>query len=168
MHNWVDKVFAFVLFFASLPLGTWAAPPIEMNMPEAITPVTGAVVPGETKVQVISHKGEWGSMFSMEGGGEPIFVVTGQLENHSNAPLTYVKLQCELLSEDKVVMFRDYVYNRKAEVLRDEEYETGKKTLADMNVTPIDKGAQDGFRFFFFKSEVPEFQSYRIRVLAIR
>jgi hypothetical protein len=57
---------------------------------------------------------------------------------------------------------------RKAETRRDEEYESGKKSLADMGIENIAAGAQDDFRFLFFKRDIPEFQSYRIRVLESR
>ena len=67
--------------------------------------------------------------------------------------------------EDDVVVFRDYGYNRKAEALREEVYEKGQKSLQDMGVEGIGSGAQDTFRFIFFKADVPEFLSYRIRVL---
>jgi hypothetical protein len=98
----------------------------------------------------------------------PAFLISGQLENTAGKPLTYVKLRFELLGEDDLVVFRDYGYNRKAEALREEAYETGQKALADMGIEEIRVGAHDGFRFFFFKGEVPEFRSYRIRVLEIR
>jgi hypothetical protein len=101
----------------------------------------------------------------MSGGSEEIFLITGRLENTSDKPLTAVKLQFELLGDDNVAVLRDYGYNRKAEALRDEEYEAGKKSLADMEVEQIAAGTQDEFRFIFFKKDIPEFQSYRIRVL---
>jgi hypothetical protein len=66
------------------------------------------------------------------------------------------------------MVFRDYGYNRKAEALREEAYETGQKTLAEMGIEEIGVGTQDGFRFFFFKRDVPEFRSYRIRVMEAR
>ncbi len=92
-------------------------------------------------------------------------MIAGQLENTSGKPLTYIKLQFELLNKDGVVVHRDHGYNRKAEALREEDYENGKKSLVEMNIEPITAGARDGLRFFFFKDEVPEFHSYRIRVL---
>ena len=66
------------------------------------------------------------------------------------------------------MVYRDYGYNRKAEVLRDEEYESGKKSLADMGIEEVPSKGEDSFRFIFFKDEVPEFQSYRIKVLEVK
>lgn len=119
-------------------------------------------------VGILSHQGQWTSLLGTGGSSEPLFLISGQVENRAKKPLAYIKLQCELLGQENVTVFRDYVYNRKAEALREEDYENGKKTLADMQIEPINAGAQEAFRFIFFKSDVPEFLSYRIRVLEIR
>jgi len=135
----------------------------------APTPVPGSLVPPVGPgVRVLSHRGEWTSFFTMNGGSEEIFLISGRLENTTDQPLTYVKLQFELLGEDQVVILRDYGYNRKAEALREEAYETGKKSLADMGIEQVAGKAQEDFRFIFFKGDVPEFHSYRIRVLESR
>jgi hypothetical protein len=104
----------------------------------------------------------------MSGGSEPILLINGRLANASDKPLIYVNLQFELLGEDNVVVFRDYGYNRKAEALREEAYESGTTPLAEMGIEQIKTGAQDEFRFIFFKNDVPEFTAYRIRVLEVR
>ena len=132
-------------------------------------PMIGTIVPTDgLGVRMLEHQGQWTAMFGTGGSSEPMFLISGQLENVAGKPLTYVNLQCELLGQDEVTVFRDYVYNRKAEALRDEDYENGKRSLADMQIEPISGGAQESFRFFFFKSDVPEFRSYRIRVLQTR
>ncbi len=105
---------------------------------------------------------------SMGDSAEPILLISGQLENTSHKPVTYVKLQFKLLGEDNVVVFRDHGYNRKAAALREEAYETGQKPLTEMDVEQLGVGAQDDFRFLFFKADVPKFRSYRIRVLETR
>jgi hypothetical protein len=144
----------------------WAVTPDTPDIPDAGKPVPGALVPADgLGIRVLSHRGEWSSFFSMGGGAEEIFLITGKVENTSSKPLTAVKFQFELLDEDSVVILRDYGYNRKAEALREEEYEAGKKSLADMGIEKIAAGAQDDFRFLFFKRDIPEFRSYRIRVL---
>lgn len=158
-----------VLLLCGLPLWTLAAPPDVQGIPDAPTVVPGSVVPTDgLGVRLLSHSGEWTSFFSMSGGAEAILLINGQLENTSDKPLSYVKLQFELLGEDNVVVFRDHGYNRKAEALREEGYESGKQSLADMKVEQIGVGERDDFRFIFFKADVPEFQSYRIRVLESR
>ncbi len=136
------------------------------NLPDATQPIAGSlIVPPDASIRIVSHRGEWTAFFSTGGSGEPFFLIAGQLENTSGKPLTYIKLQFELLNKDGVVVHRDHGYNRKAEALREEDYENGKKSLVEMNIEPITAGARDGLRFFFFKDEVPEFHSYRIRVL---
>jgi hypothetical protein len=143
-----------------------AAPPDTTGIPDAPTAVPGSLVPADgTAVRVVSHHGEWTSFFSMSSGSHPILRIHGRLENTSGKPLTYVKLQYELLGENDIVVFRDYGYNRRAEVLREEDYESGKKALKDMEVEQVSAGAQDDFRFIFFKTDVPDFRAYRIRVL---
>ena len=159
----------FLLFFCvtmlELPRAL-AAPPDTTGIPDAPTTVPGSVAPTDgLGVRLLSHHGEWTSFLNMGGGSEPLLLINGRLENASEKPLTYVKLQCELLDEDGAIMFRDYVYNRRAEVLREEDYESGKKALGDMGVERLNAGAQDDFRFIFFKNDIPEFHAYRIRVL---
>lgn len=139
------------------------------DLPEANQAISGAlVIPSHAPIRIVSHRGEWSAFFGTGGSSEPFFLITGQLENTSGKPLTYVKFQFELLSKDGVVLQHDYGYNRKAEALREEDYETGKKSLAEMKIDPIPAGATDGLRFFFFKNEIPEFQSYRVRFLESR
>ena len=147
-------------------LSAQAAPPDTAGIPDAPTTVPGSLVPTDgLGVRLLSHNGEWTSFFSMSGGSEPILLINGRLENASGKLLTYVKLQFELLGEQEIVVFRDHGYNRKAEVLREEDYESGKKELAEMGVERLPANAQDEFRFIFFKNDVPEFRAYRIRVL---
>ena len=136
------------------------------DLPDATKSISGSlIVPPGTSIRILSHRGEWTSFFSTGGSGEPFFLIAGQLENTLGKPVTYVKFQFELLSEDGIVIHRDYGYNRKAEALREEAYESGKKSLAEMKIEPVATGTQDGFRFFFFKDDIPEFHSYRIRLL---
>ena len=159
-------VCAFFLSILSVPLLYALDVP---NLPDATNPISGSlIVPPTASIRIVAHRGEWTAFFGTGGSGEPFFLIAGQLENTSGKPLTYIKFQFELLSEDGVVLHRDYGYNRKAEALREEEYESGKKSLIEMNLDPVAAGAQDGLRFFFFKDETPEFHSYRIRFLESR
>jgi hypothetical protein len=136
------------------------------DLPDATTPVSGSlIVVPNAGIRILTHRGEWSTFFSTSGSGESFFLIAGEFENTSGKALTYVKLQFELLNEDGTVVTRDFGYNRKAEALREEEYEAGKKTLTDMKVEQLPVGAKEGFRFFFFKSDIPEFRSYRIRFL---
>ncbi|MCS6924616.1 MAG: hypothetical protein NZ578_01820 [Candidatus Binatia bacterium] len=158
-----------LLGFLSVMVETPAQSPDGPDIPDSPTPVPGTFVPTDgTGVRLLAHQGELTSFFSMNAGPEPILLISGRLENISASSLQYVKLQFELLSEDGVVVFRDHGYNRKAEALREEVFETGQKTLAEMAVEPIKAGAQDEFRFIFFRADIPEFHAYRIRVLEAR
>ena len=160
------SVFSGLILLCGLLDSVRAVTPDSPYIPDAGKPVPGSLVPAEgVGVRVLSHKGEWSSFFSMGDGAEEIFLITGKVENTAGKPLTAVKFQFELLDGDNVAVQRDYGYNRKAEMLRDEEYESGKKSLADMGIEKIAAGAQDDFRFIFFKKDIPEFQSYRVRVL---
>ena len=139
------------------------------DLPNASTSISGSlVVPPDAGIRILSHRGEWGSFFGSGGSGESYFLLAGELENTSDKPLTYVKLQFELLNEEGTVVIRDFGYNRKAEALREEEYESGKKSLTEMKIEQLAAGAKDGFRFFFFKSDIPEFRTYRIRFVESR
>lgn len=67
--------------------------------------------------------------------------------------------------DEGTVIVRDYGYNRQAEALREEAYESGKKTLKEMGIASLKTGAEDSFRFLFFKADIPAFHSYRIRIV---
>lgn len=139
------------------------------NLPNVTKPISGTViVPPNVAIRIITHRGEWSAFFSTGGGDAPFFLIAGQLENTSEKPLSYVKFQFELLNKNGIVAHRDHGYNRQAEALREEDYETGKKSLAEMKIDLVVTGAQDGLRFFFFQDETSEFASYRIRVLESR
>jgi hypothetical protein len=136
------------------------------NIPDAGQSVPGALAPAPgAKAQITTHKGEWSVFASMQGDAEPIFLITGKLKNISAQPLAYVKMQFELLDPEGVVIVRDYGYNRQAEALREEAYESGKKTLKEMAIPPLKAGVEESFRFLFFKTDIPEFHSYRIRIM---
>jgi hypothetical protein len=169
MNTWTGMLFGLLFLFLNTPAWVSATSPDSPDIPDAPQAVPGSLVPtGDIGARIVSHHGEWTSFFSMSGGAEPILLINGQLENLSDKPLTYVKLQFELLGDDGVVVLRDYGYNRKAEVLREEVYESGQKPLTEAGNEKIDARAQDEFRFIFFKGDIPEFQSYRIRILEIQ
>jgi len=139
------------------------------TIPDAGKSVPGALVSTpDMNAQITTYKGEWSSFASMQGDAEPIFVIAGTLKNTSAAPLSYVKMQFELLDNAGVVLVSDYGYNRQAEALREEVYESGKKTLQEMQITALKAGAEESFRFLFFKVDIPEFHSYRVRIMEAR
>ena len=167
IRRYVGIVCGALLFASSVSPWTLAAPPDVADIPDAARPVPGTLVPAHDGlgVRVLSHQAEWTSFFSMGGGSESVFLITGQVKNLKDTPLSYVKFQYELLGQDDIVVFRDYGYNRKAEALRDEDYESGTVSFADKGIEHIKAGAHESFRFLFFENDVPEFSSYRIRVI---
>lgn len=160
----VSTLFAFI----SIPT-RWGIAIDILNIPDAGQSVPGALIPAPgVNVQITTHQGEWSSFPSMQGDAEPIFFITGRLKNISETPLAYIKMQFELLNAEGIVIVRDYGYNRQAEALREEAYESGKKTLKEMGIASLKAGAEDSFRFLFFTGDIPAFHSYRIRIMETR
>ena len=83
-----------LLLFCNLPRALSAMTPDTPDLPEAGKSVPGSLVPPaeELGVRVLSHHGEWSSFFSMNGGSEEIFLITGRLENTSGKPLTAITM----------------------------------------------------------------------------
>lgn len=162
--------FLVVVFLVSLNFSPrWGGALDAPDIPDAGKPVSGVLAPAPgANAQITAHKGEWSVFASMQGDAEPIFLITGTLKNTSAQSLAYVKMQFELLDDEGVVLIRDHGYNRQAEALREEAYESGKKTLEEMAIPPLKAGVEESFRFLFFKADIPEFHSYRIRIIETR
>jgi len=92
----------------------------------------------------------------MKRGAEPILLITGRLENTSDKPVTYVKLQFELLGEDNVVVFRDHGYNRKAEACGRKSMRRAK-ALTEMDVGQLEWGRRTSSAFSFSRSTCQSF-----------
>ena len=91
-----------VFLFLTLPAFSQvnAIPRDSLDIPDAPMAVEGTLI--STKgmmVQFVSHQGEWTSFFSM-AGSEAIFLISGQIENVSEKPLSYVKFQCSSNTSD--------------------------------------------------------------------
>lgn len=158
-----------MVFFLLSSSPRWGGAIEAPSIPDAGKPIPGVLAPAPgANAQITTHKGEWSVFASMQGDAEPIFLITGTLKNTSAQPLTYVKIQFELLDDEGVVIVRDHGYNRQAEALREEAYESGKKTLQEMAILPLKTDAEESFRFLFFKTDIPEFHSYRIRIMETR
>jgi hypothetical protein len=166
----VKRFFLVGLFFVLLNSSPrWGGAIDAPNIPDSGKSVPGVLAPTPgVNAQITTHKGEWSVFASMQGDAEPIFLITGTLKNISTQPLAYVKMQFELLDDEGVVIVRDHGYNRQAEALREEAYESGKKTLKEMAIPALKAGAEERFRFLFFKADIPEFHSYRIRIMETR
>src|SRR3990172_352345 len=116
-------------------------------------------------VRVSEHWGVWrGLLVPGAGWNVLVFTISGALRNLTGGEFTYVKLEYELLDGGGAVVHRDFGYNTRAEALRELDYESGRKSLSEMGIAKIPGGAEEAFRFIFFRSDVPEFARYRIRV----
>jgi hypothetical protein len=98
---------------------------------------------------------------------ESWFVISGDVRNTSTVPLAHVKLVYELTGDDGITLASEYGYNRRAEDLRLPEYEAGTLRRADLRIPPLLPGETDSFRMLFFRTEVPRFTRWRVRVLEV-
>lgn len=99
----------------------------------------------------------------LQGGAETIFVISGEVENTGSEPVAWVKLGYELTEgrgADTVVRASEYGYNGRAESLRGSE--------PHATVQPLAPGEKNLFRMMFFRSDVPRFDAWRVRILEVR
>jgi hypothetical protein len=135
----------------------------------------GAADHGDSPIVILEHQGRWSSLmgFSEMSGGlgdderGGFYLITGKLRNDSRKTLSFVRLGYELLDDRGEVVVRDWGYNRSAEELRDPQVESGETPPVEVGVKPIAAGADDSFRMFFFRDELPRFRSYRVSVEAV-
>ena len=125
-------------------------------------------------VRVINQAARWTGLLTMDdlqGESESMFLISGEVENTSSMPVTFVKLGYELLadtSDGEVVLASEYGYNFRAEALRSSPVEAGDVARAAVPVRPLGPGERDLFRMVFFRSDVPRFDRWRVRVLEVR
>jgi hypothetical protein len=77
----------------------------------------------------------------------------------------------ELLPSDSqgdVVLASEYGYNFRAEALRSPAVEAGQVAMASVPIQPLAPGEKDLFRMVFFRSDVPRFERWRVRILEVR
>lgn len=134
-----------------------------------------------SRVTIIEKQARWDDMMGVglsggrldpsgRGGPEPsgsFYLITGKLRNETDGPLRYVKLAYELLDGDGNVVHRESGYNRKAEALRDEGFESGSSSLEEKKVEPVAPGETETFRMFFFREDLPRFEDFRVQVEAV-
>lgn len=118
---------------------------------------------------IASDRGMWEMAY-----GDVYYRVIGDVKNGSGKPLTYVKLEIDLLDADGKVVKTLHGYNQKAEFLAGVEGEGAdlagdepfEKKLA--RVEPIPAGGTDAFRIGIGKEEIPtkpKFKSYKVRIV---
>ena len=82
-------------------------------------------------VRVVSQSARWTGLLPMnelKDDTESMFLISGEIENDTEAPVTWVKIAYELLgdtSNGEVVLASEYGYNFRAEALRSPAVEAG-------------------------------------------
>ncbi|GIW41284.1 MAG: hypothetical protein KatS3mg076_1861 [Candidatus Binatia bacterium] len=134
-------------------------------------PVSATASENPRAVEILSQRGYWtglrGPDFLRDAEEGTYFVVSGRLENRSGRALLAVKLAYELLDAEGHVVASEFGYNRRAEALREPDYEAGRLSLESLGVEPLGSGESDDFRMLFLRGDVPRFESWRVRVLEV-
>lgn len=142
-----------------LALPTAAAARVEMSARDA------------EHVRVEWVEGRWTELSgadSLSNDARSLFLISGELRNAGDAPITWVKLGFDLLDERYAVVAHEFGYNHRAEALRDPAVEAGDDDRARLDIRPLPPGASDSFRMVFFRADVPRFVRWRVRVLEVR
>lgn len=142
---------------------------------EAQTPATSTTpIAHSGEVRVISQSARWTGLLPMnefKDDSESMFLISGELENDTPAPVSAVKIGYELLGDTsggEVVLASEYGYNFRAEALRSPAVEAGDVAPTMVPVQPLGPGEKDLFRMVFLRSDVPRFERWRVRILEVR
>jgi len=120
--------------------------------------------------RIVSQSARWTGLVTMDelqDGSETMFLISGEIENGGPTPIAWVKLGYELLGEDDAVLASEYGYNFRAEALRGAAVEAGEVASADVPIRALAPGEKDMFRMVFFRSDVPRFERWRVRILEV-
>jgi hypothetical protein len=126
------------------------------------------------EVRVVHQAARWTGLLQMDelkDDSDTMFLISGELENVGPGSVSYVKLGYELLgdgSEGEVVLASEYGYNFRAEALRSAAVEAGEVAPTMVPVRPLAPGEKDLFRMVFFRTDVPRFERWRVRILEVK
>src|SRR5262245_27559643 len=141
----------------------------------ADTPSPSATPPAQTaEVRIVTQSARWTGLLApddFKDESETMFLISGELENIGPASISSVKLAYELLgdsSDGEVLLASEYGYNFRAEALRSPAVEAGEVSRTMVPVQPLAPGEKDLFRMVFFRSDVPRFDRWRVRILEVR
>lgn len=129
---------------------------------------------GADGVRIVSQSARWTGLLAgneLEDEAEGLFLISGEIENAGPAPVNSVKLGYELLADTdrgEVVLASEYGYNFRAEALRSPAMEVGDGARTAVPVRALAPGERDLFRMVFFRADVPRFDRWRVRILAVR
>ena len=122
-------------------------------------------------VRIVEQSARWTGLMpidDLQETGQTMFVISGELENTGTEPIHWVKLSYELLDggdDHPVVVASEYGYNLRAEALRGDD---GASAATAASLRPLAAGEKDLFRMVFFRSDVPRFAGWRVRILEVR
>jgi len=125
-------------------------------------------------VRIASQSARWTALLAVDelsDGNETMFLISGEIENVGPTPISWVKLSYELLpseSQGDAVLASEYGYNFRAEALRSPAVEAGQVAMESVPIQPLAPGEKDLFRMVFFRSDVPRFERWRVRILEVR
>jgi hypothetical protein len=135
------------------------------------TPPASTTPPGDHPgARIVSQSARWTGLLTMDDlqdESETMFLISGEIENGGPTPIAWVKLGYELLGDDDAVLASEYGYNFRAEALRGAAVEAGEVASAEVPIRPLAPGEKDMFRMVFFRSDVPRFERWRVRILEV-
>ena len=121
---------------------------------------------------IAEQHGQWEMSY-----GAVYYRVFGYVQNKSNAPIHYVKLQLDLVDPSGKSVYSTVAYNQKAEALGTIEGE-GADTLTKSSVEeklkkiePLKPGEKDLFRIGVSKDDIPKkpkFKSYQLKIVEVK
>ena len=120
--------------------------------------------------RIVSQSARWTGLLTMDDlqdESETMFLISGEIENGGPTPIAWVKLGYELLGDGDAVLASEYGYNFRAEALRGAAVEAGEVAPADVPIRALAPGEKDMFRMVFFRSDVPRFERWRVRILEV-
>jgi len=154
----IATLFAAAFLAVATPLPTPAGPPTA----------------SDGGVRIVAQSARWTGLVAMDDltdGANTMFLISGEIENGGATPVSWVKLGYELLadgSDDDAVLASEYGYNFRAEALRSAVVEAGEVAPTAVPLRPLAPGERDLFRMVFFRSDVPRFERWRVRILEVR
>jgi len=121
---------------------------------------------------IVDQKAQWEISY-----GAVYYRVFGNVQNKSQKPIHYVKLQLDLLDANGKSVYTFVGYNQKAEALGDVEGE-GADTMAKTSVEermkkvePLKPGEKDLFRLGVSKDDIPKnpkFKKYSLKIVEVK
>lgn len=144
------------------------------DTPTASVPTPDSFSSGTAEVRIVNQAARWTGLLAMDelkDDSATMFLISGEIENVGPGSVVYVKLGYELLADrgdGEVVLATEYGYNFRAEALRSAAVEAGEVSPTMVPVRPLGPGEKDLFRMVFFRSDVPKFDRWRVRILEVK